>query len=104
MGRHWNCQRKELVHGLGPPPYYNSSGERAVEDLELRRAYHGTAMARNTGTEELHWEEGYHRKRLLVVVLNAILDDVAPEVKEWLNGGDIPRYLELANRRAPHGY
>lgn len=101
LGWHWNRQRNELVHGLGPPPYYNSSGERAVGDLELRRAYRDTTLVATTGTEELYWEERYHQKRLLVAALDAILDDIAPEVKEWLNGGEIPRYRQGHGR---HGY
>jgi hypothetical protein len=104
MGWHLDRQMKDLVHGLGPPPYYNSSGQRAVGDLELRRAYRDTTLAGSTGTEDLYWEERYHQKQLLLTALDAILDDVAPEVKEWLNGGDIPRYRELVNRHGRHGY
>lgn len=104
MGWHWNPQRKELVHGLGPKPYYNSSGERAVDTLELRRAYRGTPLAENTGTEDLYWEECYHRKRMLLAALDAILNEVAPELKDWLNGGKIPRYSELVIPHERHGY
>ena len=41
--------------------------------------------------EELEYEESYHRNRLQLNAIEAILHKVALETKAWLNGGPRPR-------------
>ena len=41
--------------------------------------------------EELKYDEGYHRQRLQMNAIDAILYKVASETKAWLKGGPRPR-------------
>ena len=40
--------------------------------------------------DELEYEEGYHRHRLQMNAIDAILHRVSPETKAWLNDGPRP--------------
>ena len=41
----------------------------------------------STEAEELHWEEMYHRRRLMYQAIDAIINRVGLKVKRWLEGG-----------------
>ena len=40
--------------------------------------------------EELHWEESYHRRRLIYQAIDAILNRVGPKVMQWLERSPKP--------------
>ena len=75
------------------PPYYVSCGDlaRSTEELSLD----DNVIPGRSLEEELEYEEGYHRHKLQMNAIDAILHKVAPESKAWLNGGPI------SQRRVP---
>jgi hypothetical protein len=90
MGWHWDAGLNALRRGLHPP-FYNSSGCIAQSTEELQMVYSGLGdLANSQGTEELEYEERYHRNRLVMSAVDAILHKVSPEMKIWLEGGPKP--------------
>ena len=47
-------------------------------------------LGNSSEAEELHWEESYHRRRLMYQAIDAILNRVGLEVMRWLEGGPKP--------------
>jgi hypothetical protein len=87
FGWHWDSNANQLKRGVNPP-YYNSSGEIPTTTLELRRAYRGLGdLEASTATDDLVFEENYHRARLALSAIDSILHKVSPELKIWLEGG-----------------
>jgi hypothetical protein len=87
---HWDPSCNQLKRGI-QPPFLNSSRQIASTTLELRRAYRGLGdLEASTGTDDLVFEENYHRSRLMLGAIDAILHKVSPELKIWLDGGPKP--------------
>ena len=87
---HWDSSSNELKRGI-KPPFLNSSGEIATTTLQLRRQYRGLGdLEASTATDDLVFEENYHRARLMLNAIDAILHKVSPEMKTWLEGGSKP--------------
>lgn len=88
---HWDSTSMQLKRGVRPP-FLNSSGEIAQSTQQLRRQYRGLGdLETTTGTNDLVYEENYHRSRLMLNAIDAILHKVSPEMKTWLEGGPKPR-------------
>ena len=53
--------------------------------------------------EELEYKEGYHRHKLQMNAIDAILHRVSPKTKAWLNGGPRPRrHIHVSPRSRPY--
>jgi hypothetical protein len=90
LGWHWDANSNQLKRGLHSP-FYNSSGQKAAETTALQAGYEGLGeLAETNGTDDLVYEENYHRARLELSAIDAILHRVSPELKVWLEGGPRP--------------
>ena len=70
------------------PPFYASSGVPEITTASLQEdVYDLPKQGSFIQVEELHWEEMYHKRRLLFAVNDAIINQVSPEVQQWPNGG-----------------
>ena len=59
-------------------------------------------LGNSSEAEELHWEESYHRRRLMSQAIDAILNRVGPEVMRWLEVGPKPtRRLAISPSTGP---
>ena len=91
FGWHWDEDSNQLMRGLHPP-FYNSAGVEAINNDALRIAYDGLEeFATASATDELVFEESYHRAQLALNAIDAIVHKVSPELKMWLEGGPKPR-------------
>ena len=88
LGWHWSEADRALRRG-NQPLYYVSCRDlaRSAEELSLD----DNVIPRRSPEEELEYEEGYHRHRLQMNAIDAILHKVVPKTKAWLNGGPSPR-------------
>ena len=109
---HWHEPSQTLRPGIHPP-FWASSGEPARSTASIQQdAAQLPHLGGSTQAEELHWEESYHRRRLMYQAIDAILNRVGPEVMRWLEGGPKPtrrlvvspsdRPQTRANSRALH--
>ena len=90
LGWHWDSNSNQLRRGLHSP-FYNSMGEPAIDTTALRLQYEGLEELSDAhGTDDLVFEENYHRARLELNAIDAILHKVSPELKIWLEGGPKP--------------
>ena len=100
VGWHWDGDLGVLRRGLRPP-FYASSGLPARTTADLRQDEDD--MPGRSGPDELEYEERYHRNKLQVAAIDAILHRVSPETRAWLSGGPRPRRrVELSPASRPY--
>ena len=85
---HWSSEDGALRRG-NQPPYYVSSRNLARSIAEL--SVDDNVMPGHLLEEELMYEERYHRHRLQMNAIDAILHRVSPETKAWLKSGPRPQ-------------
>ena len=77
---HWHEPSQTLRPGIHPP-FWASSGEPARSTASIQQdAAVLLHLGNSSEAEELHWEESYHRWRLMYQAIDAILNRVGPEV------------------------
>ena len=83
LGWHWSEANRALRRG-NQSPYYVSCEDLARSTAEL--SLDDNVILGCSLEEEVEYKEGYHRHRLQMNAIDAILHKVAPETKAWLNG------------------
>ena len=99
---HWHEPSQTLRPGIHSP-FWASSGEPARSTASIQQdAALLPHLVHSSEAEELHWEESYHRRRLMYQAIDAILNRVGPEVMRWLEGGPKPtRRLAVSPSERP---
>ena len=88
IGWHWDAHAHQIRRGLNPL-YFNASGFLAMTDGQLEQDAEDMPQ-RGDAEEEVMYDVGYHRNRLKLVAIDAILHKVSPETLQWLQGGPRP--------------
>ena len=87
---HWDTTSRQLRRGA-QPPWYNAAGLESVSEHDLAEDAHDMPTERDPRFE-LQLEVGYHKNRLQLAAIDALLHRVADDaVLRWLNGGPRPR-------------
>jgi hypothetical protein len=90
LGWHWDTTSRQLKRGRHPP-WYNAAGLESVSELELEEDAHDMP-GRGDSILELQFETRYHKHRLQLAAIDALLHRVTDDaVLRWLNGGPRPR-------------
>jgi hypothetical protein len=86
LGWHWDTTSMQLKKGRHPP-WYNAAGLESVAEHELEEDAHDM-LERGDSNLELHFETSYHKYRLQLAAIDALLHRVTDDaVLRWLNGG-----------------
>ena len=88
LGWHWDANAHQIREGLNLP-YFNASGFLAMTDGQLEQDA-GDMPQQGDAEEELMYDVGYHRNRLKLAAIDAILHRISPETLRWLHGGPRP--------------
>jgi hypothetical protein len=102
LGWHWDTTSRQLKSGKHPP-WYNAAGVESVSDHDLEQDVDDMPMERDPRFE-LELEERYHKYRLQLAAIDALLHRVTDDaVLKWLNGGPRPRNAApLSPRNRPY--
>jgi hypothetical protein len=90
LGWHWDTTSGQLKSGKHLP-WYNAAGLESVSEHDLEQDADDMSMERDPSVE-LELEERYHKHRLQLAAIDALLYKVTDDaVLKWLNGGPRPR-------------
>ena len=87
LGWHWSLEDGALIR-KNHPPYNVSSRNLARSTTEL--SLDDDDVSGCSLEDKLMYDEGYHRHKLQMNAIDAILHRISPETKAWLNGGPRP--------------
>ena len=88
LGWHWS-EEDQALRRENQPLYYVSSRNLVRSTAEL--SLDDNSLSECSLEEELIYQKGYHRHRLQMNAIDAILHRVSLETKAWLNGGSRPQ-------------
>jgi len=102
LGWHWDTTSRQLKSGKHPP-WYNAAGVESVSEHDLEQDADDISLEQDPSVE-LEFEERYHKHRLQLAAIDALLHRVTDDVVlKWLNGGPRPRNAApLSPRSRPY--